>query len=134
MEWLSNNWETIVSAVIALISIIVGVILDRKSNNEEKKSKLFSLVSEVIVEAEQMFGSGNGVSKLNYAVTKLMPKAMQTKTKVTENEIVAEIEKQVSATNQVNVSKTESTPTNEDSESASPETQTENIDANNIII
>lgn len=134
MEWLSNNWETIVSAVIALISIIVGVILDRKSNNEEKKSKLFSLVSEVIVEAEQMFGSGNGVSKLNYAVTKLMLKALQTKTKVTENEIVAEIEKQVSATNQVNVSKTESTPTNEDSESASPETQTENIDANNIII
>lgn len=134
MEWLSNNWETIVSAVIALISIIVGVILDRKSNNEEKKSKLFSLVSEVIVEAEQMFGSGNGVSKLNYAVTKLMLKALQTKTKVTENEIVAEIEKQVSATNQVNVSKTESTPTNEDSESASPETQTENLDANNIII
>lgn len=134
MEWLSNNWETIVSAVIALISIIVGVILDRKSNNEEKKSKLFSLVSEVIVEAEQMFGSGNGVSKLNYAVTKLMLKALQTKTKVTENEIVAEIEKQVCATNQVNVSKTESTPTNEDSESASPETQTENLDANNIII
>ena len=134
MEWLSNNWETIVSAVIALISIIVGVILDRKSNNEEKKSKLFSLVSEVIVEAEQMFGPGNGVSKLNYAVTKLMLKALQTKTKVTENEIVAEIEKQVNATNQVNVSKTESTPTNEDSESASPETQTENIDANNIII
>lgn len=134
MEWLSNNWETIVSAVIALISIIVGVILDRKSSNEEKKSKLFSLVSEVIVEAEQMFGSGNGVSKLNYAVTKLMLKALQTKTKVTENEIVAEIEKQVSATNQVNVSKTESIPTNEDSESASPETQTENIDANNIII
>lgn len=134
MEWLSNNWETIVSAVIALISIIVGVILDRKSSNEEKKSKLFSLVSEVIVEAEQMFGSGNGVSKLNYAVTKLMLKALQTKTKVTENEIVAEIEKQVSATNQVNVSKTESTPTNEDSESASPETQTENLDANNIII
>ena len=134
MEWLSNNWETIVSAVIALISIIVGVILDRKSSNEEKKSKLFSLVSEVIVEAEQMFGSGNGVSKLNYAVTKLMLKALQTKTKVTEYEIVAEIEKQVSASNQVNVSKTESTPTNEDSESASPETQTENIDANNIII
>lgn len=134
MECLSNNWETIVSAVIALISIIIGVILDRKSSNEEKKSKLFSLVSEVIVEAEQMFGSGNGVSKLNYAVTKLMLKALQTKTKVTENEIVAEIEKQVSATNQVNVSKTESTPTNEDSESASPETQTENIDANNIII
>lgn len=134
MEWLSNNWETIVSAVIALISIIVGVILDRKSSNEEKKSKLFSLVSEVIVEAEQMFGSGNGVSKLNYAVTKLMLKALQTKTKVTENEIVVEIEKQVSATNQVNVSKTESTPTREDSESASPETQTENIDANNIII
>lgn len=134
MEWLSNNWETIVSAVIALISIIVGVILDRKSSNEEKKSKLFSIVSEVIVEAEQMFGSGNGVSKLNYAVTKLMLKALQTKTKVSENEIVAEIEKQVSATNQVNVSKTESTPTNEDSESASPETQTENIDANNIII
>ena len=134
MEWLSNNWETIVSAVIALISIIVGVILDRKSSNEEKKSKLFSLVSEVIVEAEQMFGSGNGVSKLNYAVTKLMLKALQTKTKVTENEIVADIEKQVSATNQVNVSKTESIPTNEDSESASPETQTENIDANNIII
>lgn len=134
MEWLSNNWEKIVSAVIALISIIVGVILDRKSSNEEKKSKLFSLVSEVIVEAEQMFGSGNGVSKLNYAVTKLMLKALQTKTKVTENEIVAEIEKQVSATNQVNVSKTESTPTNEDSESASPETQTENLDANNIII
>ena len=134
MEWLSNNWETIVSAVIALISIIVGVLLDRKSSNEEKKSKLFSLVSEVIVEAEQMFGSGNGVSKLNYAVTKLMLKALQTKTKVTENEIVAEIEKQVCATNQVNVSKTESTPTNEDSESASPETQAENIDANNIII
>ena len=134
MEWLSNNWETIVSAVISLISIIVGVILDRKSSNEEKKSKLFSLVSEVIVEAEQMFGSGNGVSKLNYAVTKLMLKALQTKTKVTENEIVAEIEKQVCATNQVNVSKTESTPTNEDSESASPETQTENLDANNIII
>lgn len=134
MEWLSNNWETIVSAVIALISIIVGVILDRKSSNEEKKSKLFSLVSEVIVEAEQMFGSGNGVSKLNFAVTKLMLKALQTKTKVTENEIVAEIERQVSATNQVNVSKTESMPTNEDSESASHETQTENIDANNIII
>ena len=63
-----------------------------------------------------------------------MLKALQTKTKVTENEIVAEIEKQVCATNQVNVSKTESTPTNEDSESASPETQTENLDANNIII
>ena len=134
MEWLSNNWETIVSAIIALISIIIGVILDRKSSNEEKKSKLFSLVSEVIVEAEQMFRSGNGVSKLNYAVTKLMLKALQTKTKVTENEIIAEIEKQVSATNLVNVSKTESVPTNEDSESASPETQAENIDANNIII
>lgn len=134
MEWLSNNWETIVSAVIALISIIVGVILDRKSSNEEKKSKLFSLVSEVIVEAEQMFGSGNGVSKLNYAVTKLMLKALQTKTKVTENEIVAEIEKQVNATNQVNVSKGEETPSDENSEVKTLESKTENISENNLII
>lgn len=134
MEWLANNWQTILSGVIALISIIVGVVLDRKSSNEEKKSKLFSFVSDVIVEAEQMFGSGNGVSKLNFAVTKLMLKALQTKTKVTENEIVAEIEKQVSATNQVNVTKTESTPRDKDSEKQTFETQTENIDANNIII
>lgn len=134
MEWLANNWQTILSGVIALISIIVGVVLDRKSSNEEKKSKLFSFVSDVIVEAEQMFGSGNGVSKLNFAVTKLMLKALQTKTKVTENEIVAEIEKQVSATNKVNVTKTESTPTDKDSEKQTFETQTENIDANNIII
>lgn len=134
MEWLSNNWETLVAGAIALISIIIGVIFDKKSSNEEKKSKLFSLISDVIVEAEQMFGAGNGASKRNFAVTKLMLKALQSKIKVTEYEIVAEIEKQVSATNQVNVNKTEKSPTGENSANTSSETKTENIDANNIII
>ena len=51
MEWLSNNWETLVAGAIALISIIIGVIFDKKSSNEEKKSKLFSMISDVIIEA-----------------------------------------------------------------------------------
>ena len=134
MEWFSNNWEALVAGAIALISVVIGVIFDKKSSNEEKKSKLFSLISDVIVEAEQMFGAGNGASKLNFAVTKLRLKALQSKIKVTENEIVAEIEKQVSATNQVNVNKTEITPTGENSANTSSETKAENIDANNIII
>ena len=81
-----------------------------------------------------MFGAGNGASKRNFAVTKLMLKALQSKIKVTEYEIVAEIEKQVNATNQVNVNKTETTPSGENSANTSSETKTENIEANNIII
>ena len=134
MDWLSNNWETLVAGAIALISIVIGVIFDKKSSNEEKKSKLFSMISDVIIEAEQMFGAGNGARKRNFAVTKLMLKALQSKIKVTEYEIVAEIEKQVSATNQVNINKTENTPTGENSAITSSETKTENIDENNIII
>lgn len=134
MEWLSANWGTILSAVVALISIIVSVIIDKKSSNEEKKSKLFSLISDVIVEAEQMFGAGNGVSKLNFAVTKLMLNALQTGTKVTQEELISEIEKQVNATNQVNVSKSEETPSDENSEVKTLESKTENISENNLII
>ena len=134
MDWLSNNWETLVAGAIALISIVIGVIFDKKSSNEEKKSKLFSMISDVIIEAEQLLGAGNGASKRNFAVTKLMLKALQSKIKVTEYEIVAEIEKQVSATNQVNINKTENTPTGENSAITSSETKTENIDENNIII
>lgn len=58
MEWLVNNWGTILILVLAVIGLIFLIL------NDKAKAKQWLLLA--VIEAEKEFGSKTGAVKLRY--------------------------------------------------------------------
>lgn len=113
----------ILSAIITVVSIFITL-----KNSERKKGilNLLSLIPPLVIEAENMFGSGKGANKLNWVLTQLRIRALENNVKVSDAELTAHIENVVNATNNVNTNKVE-TPSTITTEDSTANTQTTQI-------
>ena len=118
----------ILSAIITIVSIFITL-----KNSESKKGflNLLSLIPPLVIEAENMFGSGKGANKLNWVLTQLRIRALENNVKVSDTELTAHIENVVNATNNVNTNKVENVsskiPSTNTTEDSTANTQTSQI-------
>lgn len=118
----------ILSTIITIVSIFITL-----KNSGSKKSflSLLSLIPSLVIEAENMFGSGKGANKLNWVLTQLRIRALENNIKVSDAELTANIENVVNATNNVNTNKVENvsreTPSTITTEDSTANTQTTQI-------
>lgn len=118
----------ILSAIITIVSIFITL-----KNGGSKKGfiSLLNLIPSLVIEAENMFGSGKGANKLNWVLTQLRIRALENNIKVSDAELTANIENVVNATNNVNTNKVENvsreTPSTITTEDSTANTQTTQI-------
>lgn len=89
-------WTTIAATAIGTFVSIITIIIDKKKNKSEKLVNLAKIVQklpEFISEAEQIFGGGTGVAKVNYVLNKVQMNCIQNKVKYDESQFKGEIEK-----------------------------------------
>lgn len=94
----------ILSAIITIVSIFIAL---KNSGSKKGFLSLLSLIPPLVIEAENMFGSGKGANKLNWVLTQLRIRALENNIKVSDAELTAHIENVVNATNNVNTNKAE---------------------------
>lgn len=76
----------IISGAISLFFIIMSifnVILDKKLSKSEKLSKIKSILPDIIVKVEEIFGRGNGALKKEYALVETQKQCIAQKLKIT---------------------------------------------------
>lgn len=100
-----DNVVTILSLASLVISIFVIIIKAKKNGNIKGILNLVNLIPNLVVQAEQLFGVGNGTAKLNYVLTELRVYALENNVSVTNEELKIQVESVVNATNQVNTNK-----------------------------
>ena len=91
---------------------------------------MLGLIPNLVVQAETLFGKGNGTAKLNYVLTELRVYALENHISVSNEELKVHIESVVSATNQVNTDKTPNVEINENTASANTEVSTNSTQTN----
>ena len=123
MEWL-NNVIGLVIGVFTLLGILIGVIsvviklrkgkptpvtenLDTLKSVIDHSLDMVRLIPELVVKAEEIYGRGNGVNKLDYVMTKLQLYALQNKADYNEEDLKEYVEKIITTTKSVNVVKGE---------------------------
>lgn len=132
-QFFAEYWSVLLSALLTIASLIVALVQARKTGNKKGLLNLTKLIPTLVAEAEQMFGKGNGVSKLNYVLTKLRIYALENNVKVNEDELTQEVNNVVATTKVVNVENTpklEATQANSNDNHALAETCTSNRQVN----
>lgn len=84
-----------ISVVAVLFSIIKGIINSKNNKSTANVIKLNEIISEIprtVTEAEDIFGSGNGLAKLNYVLNKIQIKCLQNQVTFNETEIRDKVE------------------------------------------
>lgn len=89
-----NNYEVkkmtlatcIISGAITLILIIISIltiILDKQLTTADKLAKIKSILPDIILKVENVFGSGNGDLKKEYALVETQKQCIAQKLKLT---------------------------------------------------
>lgn len=125
-----DNVVAVLSLISLIISIIFIIIKAKKNGNIKGVLDLLGLIPNLVVQAEKLFGKGNGTAKLNYVLTELRVYALENHISVTNDELKVHIESVVSATNQVNTDKTPNVEINENTASANTEVSTNSTQTN----
>ena len=125
-----DNIVAILSLLSLIISIIFIIIKAKKNGNIKGVLDLLSLIPNLVVQAEKLFGKGNGTAKLNYVLTELRVYALEHNINVTNEELKTQIENVVSATNQVNTEKQPKVEINENTATNSTEVSTNSTQTN----
>lgn len=109
IEWLTLNWHYVAMACEFVITLILLIWKYCKSKSSDEKLKLkqavLSTIASFCVEAEQMFGKGNGVKKKQWAMQQAKLKCVELGVEIPDETLEASIEEVVSATNSVNTYK-----------------------------
>lgn len=95
-------FETIISIagiVITIVSLVLSLYLKLKKNKTDKKyynalaiQGVFNEVAGIVIKAEEIFGSGNGVAKKTWALGQLQIKALQSGVEVSDDVLSDKIE------------------------------------------
>lgn len=96
----------VLSIIVSVLTITISVVkVVRNGASSKESTKLLNLVSKIpdlVVSAEEIYGSGKGVAKLDYVLTKLKLEAMTIGVAVDENYLINAVENTVKATKTVN--------------------------------
>lgn len=130
IQFLLDNFVTILSLIALVISLIITIIKAKKNGNIKGVLDLVGLIPNLVVQAETLFGKGNGTAKLNYVLTELRVYALENGISVTNEELKLQVESVVSATNQVNTEKTPKTEITQNEITASTEVSTNSTQTN----
>lgn len=133
-QFFAEYWSVLVSAVLTIASLIWGIIQAKRTGNKKGLLEMMALIPTLVAEAEQLFGGGNGVAKLNYVLTKLRIYALEHNVKANTDDLTAQVESVVSTTKTVNVEpkapSVEATQTNNNDNGALAENSTSNSQVN----
>lgn len=94
-------------AVALGVSFVLSVLQKSKQKNISKLKALYECIPNAVINAEKLFGNGNGQNKKLYVMTELINIALQSKTKYNYAELDKQVENVVKATKNVNVNKIE---------------------------
>ena len=98
----------VVEFIISLIILIVKFIKSKSSDEKLKlKQAVLSTITSFVIEAEEMFGKGNGVAKKQWAMQQAKLKCYELGVEIDNDVLDKSIEEVVNATNSVNISKGE---------------------------
>lgn len=125
-----DNIVTALSLISLIISLIFLIRKAKKSGNIKGVLDLLNLIPNLVVQAETLFGVGNGTAKLNYVLTELRVYALEHNISVTNDELKLQIENVVSATNQVNTNKTPNLEINENTTNTDTKVSTNSTQTN----
>lgn len=81
-----------VSLGITITSILVSVIFMLIHKKVNKLASILALAPKYIIEAENLFGAGSGVGKLQYVLTKLQAECVKANVKADANELKERVE------------------------------------------
>lgn len=125
-----ENIVTILSLVALVVSLIITIVKAKKNGNIKGILDLVSLIPNLVVQAESLFGKGNGTAKLNYVLTELRVYALEHNISVTNDELKIQVESVVSATNQVNTEKKPNTEITQNTASSDTKVSTNSTQTN----
>ena len=97
---------TIISILATIVLFVIYIIKAHRSGNTKGLLAIYSQIPQLVSKAEQIFGAGNGVAKLNYVLTELRFYAMQHGINITQQELEQQVENVVTTTKNVNTNKT----------------------------
>ena len=118
----------ILSIIANIASLIIAWVKAKHTGNTKGLLAIVERIPSLVTTAESLFGSGKGSAKLDYVLTQLRLYALQQNFKEDVEDLTAQINSVVDATNNVNVVKTETPrPTETPAESRAV---TENSQAN----
>ena len=100
----------ILSIIATIASLIIAWVKAKRTGNAKGLLAILEQIPSLVTTAESLFGSGKGSAKLDYVLTQLRLYALQQNVKVDVEDLTAQINSVVDATNNVNVVKTK-TPT-----------------------
>lgn len=107
-DFLVNNWELLISIIISVVSLVLTFIKARKAGNTKKQLELYSQIPNLVREAELMFiGEKQGLSRLNYVLTKLRVYALENNISIDTIKLEQQVENEVKT---LNLSKPTETP------------------------
>ena len=92
-----------VCAVIFVTTFIISIKQRAKQKNISNLQALYECIPNIVIEAEKMFGNGNGEKKKHFVITELTLLALQSKIKYDTAELDRQVENVVKATKNVNV-------------------------------
>lgn len=125
-----DNIIAVLSLISLIISVIIIIIKAKKNGNIKGILDLVNLIPNLVVQAEKLFGKGNGTAKLNYVLTELRVYALEHNISVTNEDLKIQVESVVSATNQVNIDKTPNVEINESTATADSQVSTNSTQTN----
>lgn len=96
---------TILSVIATIISLIIAFLKAKKTGNSKGMVALLEKIPSLVTTAESLYGKGKGAAKLDYVLTQLRLYALQSNIKVDINDLTAQINSVVEATNNVNIDK-----------------------------
>lgn len=92
-----------VCALLFVGSFAIGVVQRAKQKNTTKLQALYECIPNAVINAEKLFGKGNGENKKLFVMTELINIALQSHTKYDYAELDKQVENVVKATKNVNV-------------------------------
>lgn len=106
VDFIAKYGIMIMSIIATIASLIIAWVKAKRTGNTKGLLSIVERIPSLVTTAESLFGSGKGSAKLDYVLTQLRLYALQQNVKVDVEDLTAQINSVVDATNNVNVVKT----------------------------
>lgn len=112
----------LIYVTLFVICFAISVVQRAKQKNVTKLQALYECIPDAVINAEKLFGKGNGENKKLFVMTTLSNIALQSKTKFDYNELDKRVEDVVKATKNVNTTQSVTETFRTENETKSTET------------
>lgn len=103
LDFIVRYGITILSVALAIVGLIMSIIKAHRAGNTKGVLSLYAQIPNLVAQAENLFGKGNGFAKLNYVLTELRVIAMENNIAINKADLTEQINNVVNTTKVVNV-------------------------------